>query len=148
MQRAHHNTAAYILNTALIEKTKRLLGIKGYYTNIPEDQLSNQGVIDRYHDLWHVEHAFRMAKSDIATRPIFHHKEEAVRAHVLICFVALVIGKYLELQTGLSIKKIIDILWQVTDAHIIDTNTQETFILRSQLNTEAQNLLKKLRLSY
>lgn len=143
-----NNKEAYILNTALIEKTKMLLGVKGYYTNIPENQLSNQEIIERYHDLWHVEQAFRMAKSDIATRPIFHYKKDAVRAHILICFVALVIGKYLEIHTSLSIKKIIDILWSVTDATILDTSTQETFILRSPLNTEAQNLLKKLQLSY
>lgn len=139
---------AYILNEALIKKTKLLLGIKGYCTNIPEDQLSNQEVINRYHDLWHVEQAFRMAKSDIVTRPIFHYKADAVRAHVLICFVALILGKYLERHTQLSIKKIIDILWSVTDATIRDTSTKETFRLRSPLNTDAQNLLKKLHVSY
>lgn len=139
---------AYILNEALITKTKLLLGIKGYYTNVPEDQLSNQAVINRYHDLWHVEQAFRMAKSDIVTRPIFHYKADAVRAHVLICFVALVIGKYLERHTNLSIKKIIDTLWLVTDATIRDTSTQEIFRLRSQINTDARNLLKKLHVSY
>lgn len=147
VQRANKKEA-YVLNTMLIEKTTLLLGIKGYYTTIPENQLSNQEIIERYHDLWHVEQAFRMTKSDIATRPIFHYKEDAVRAHILICFVALIMGKYLEIQTNLSIKKIIDTLWSVTDATIIDTNTQESFILRSQLNTETQNLLKKLRLSY
>lgn len=139
---------AYVLNTALIEKTKLLLGVKGYYTNLSKDRLSDQAVIDRYHDLWHVEQAFRMTKSDLATRPIFHYKADAVRAHILICFVALVMGKYLETHTGLSIKKIIDILWLVTDATLMDTSTKETFRLRSQLNTEAQHLLKKLRLSY
>ncbi|MEK6527988.1 MAG: IS1634 family transposase [Nitrospirota bacterium] len=142
------NQETYELNTALIEKTKLLLGVKGYYTNIPEKQLSNQAIINRYHDLWHVEQAFRMAKSDIATRPIFHYQAVAVRAHILICFVALVIGKYLEIHVGLSIKKIIDILWSVTDATLMDTSTKETFMLRSPLNTDAQNLLKKLHMSY
>lgn len=143
-----NNKEVYILNTALIEKTKLLLGVKGYYTNIPERQLSDQEIIHRYHNLWHVEQAFRMAKSDLAVRPIFHYKEDAVRAHVLVCFVALVMGKYLEIHTSLSIKKIIDTIWTVTDATIVDTVTKELFLLRSQLNTEAQKLLKKLRLSY
>lgn len=142
------NADAYILNTALIEKTKLLLGMKGYYTNIPERQLSNKEIIERYHDLWHVEQAFRMAKSDIAARPIFHYTEDAVRTHMLICFVALVLGKYMEIQTDLSLKRIVDLLWNVTDATIMDTNTQETFVLRSQITTEVQELLKKLRVSY
>lgn len=147
VKRADHKTA-YVLNTALIEKTKLLLGVKGYYTNIPEERLSAQAVIERYYDLWHVEAAFRMAKSDLATRPIFHYQAAAVQAHILICFVALMLGKYLEVQTLFSLKKNIDMLWSVTDAHIMDTITQETFTLRSELNPEVKLLLKKLRLSY
>ena len=54
----------YILNEALIQKAKLLLGMKGYLTNILETVLSNKDIITRYHDLWHVEQAFRMAKSD------------------------------------------------------------------------------------
>lgn len=138
----------YMLNEALIAKTKLLLGLKGYYTNIPQETLSNQQVIDRYHDLWHVEAAFRMAKSDLATRPIFHYKHDAVRAHLLVCFVALVMGKYLEVTTGLSLKRTMDLLWSVTDAHLVDTSTNEAFFLRSELDEPVRELMKKLRLSY
>lgn len=139
---------AYVLNEALIEKNTMLLGIKGYYTNIPEKQLSNQKVLARYYDLWHVEQAFRMAKSDLATRPIFHYKEDAVRAHMLICFASLVIGKYLEIKTGQSLKRVIDILWSVTYAKIINTATKEVFSLCSPISDEVRELMKVLRLSY
>lgn len=138
----------YVLNEALIEKTTLLLGLKGYYTNVPEDTLSNANVIARYHDLWHVEQAFRMAKSDLASRPIFHHKEDAVRAHMLICFVALVMGKYMELQTDTSLRATRDTLWDVTDATLVDTATGETFKFRSPLGEGAKKLLKQLGLSY
>lgn len=79
------------LNTALIEKRRLLVGIKGYCTDLSEHQLSNEMVIDRYHQLWHVEQSFRMSKFDLQARPIFHQKQEAIKAHVLICFVALII---------------------------------------------------------
>ena len=138
----------YELDDALVAKTTRLLGLKGYYTNIPSKTLSNRDVIARYHDLWHVEQAFRIAKSDLATRPIFHRKEDAVKAHMVICFVALAIGKYLEITTGLSIRRIMDALWSVTDANIIDSTTGEVFMLRSEMNQDTRALLKKLRLSY
>jgi phage/plasmid primase-like uncharacterized protein len=51
---------AYALNTKLIEKTKMLLGIKGYYTNLFEkdEKLTNTDIINHYHNLWHVEKAF------------------------------------------------------------------------------------------
>lgn len=139
---------AYVLNEALIEKTKKLLGIRGYYTNIPEDTLSNQAVIERYHDLWHVESAFRMAKSDLVSRPIFHRTEDAVRAHILICFVALVIGKYAELRTGASTRTMRDLLWSVTDATMMDTATGETFAFRSPVSEDVETFLQELGVSY
>lgn len=139
---------AYVLNEDLIARATLLLGLKGYYTNIPEARLSDQEIIAHYHDLWHVEQTFRMAKSDIATRPIFHYKEDAVRAHMVICFVALAVGKYMEITTGVSLKRIVDLLWSVTDALIVDRVSQEEFTLRSEPNEGVRILLKKLELSY
>lgn len=141
-------TDAYVLNEALIEKTKLLLGLKGYYTNIPVETLSDLAIVARYHDLWHVEASFRMAKSDLATRPIFHHKEDAVRAHMVVCFVALAIGRNCEISTGLSLRRVVDALWQVTDAQIVDTATGEVFMLRSALDETTRTILKKLGVSY
>ena len=119
------------LNTELIEKRRLLLGIKGYCTNLPEDQLSNQIVIDRYHELWHVEQAFRMSKFDLQARPIFHQKEDAIKAHVLICFIALISEKYLELTTKLSLREIRFMVWNLTETHIQDRLTKETFVFQS-----------------
>jgi transposase len=140
----------YILNEALIKKTKLLLGMKGYSSNISETVLSNKDIITRYHDLWHVEQAFRMAKSDLASRPIFHHKQEAVKSHILICFVALIIGKFLEINTKLSLKQIIDAIWEVTDAKLYDKNSNNTFTLRSELNQYSKEVIDEINsaLSY
>lgn len=138
----------YVLNNVLIEKTKLLLGIRGYYTNIPAKKLSNNQVIVRYHDLWHVEQAFRMVKSDLASRPIFHHREDSVRAHIAVCFVALVIGKYIEIKSGSSLKKVRDLLWAVTDAQLRDKITEATIKLRSPVSSELKELLHKLGVPY
>ena len=121
---------SYVLNEALKAKTELLLGMKGYYTNIPEALLSNDEIIARYHDLWHVEAAFRMAKSDLQTRPIFHRTEDAVRAHVLVCFAALVVGRHMELSTGVSLRSIVDKFRQLSEAHLVDTLTGESFVLQ------------------
>ena len=117
------------LNESLIEKHKLLLGIKGYCTDIAESDLSNEEVIARYHNLWRVEQSFRMR--DLETRPIFHYKEDAIRAHVLICFVALIIEKYLELSTNLSLEKIRDLIWDITETHIQDKLTRKVYIFSS-----------------
>jgi transposase len=75
-----------------------------------------------------------MAKSDLATRPIVHHAEDAVRSHVLLCFVGLVLRSPLERQTGLSARQLRDILWDVSEAHLFDALTGETHVLRSSLD--------------
>ena len=67
-------------------------------------------VISSYHDLWHVEQSFRMSKTDLAARPIFHHTRDAIEAHLTIVFAALAIARDLQNTTGMSIKKIITTL--------------------------------------
>lgn len=138
----------YALDDALHAKVSSLLGIKGYHTNISKELVDNEAVIARYRDLWHVEAAFRMAKSDLATRPIFHHKEDAVKAHILVCFAALVIAKHMEIQAGYSVRQIVDLLWSVTEAHIVDAMTNEKFTFRSEVTEDVAELLKSFGVSY
>lgn len=123
----------YLFDEVLKEKTQKLLGIKGYCTNIPEDVLPNTEIVKHYQSLWHVEQAFRMSKTDLKTRPIFHYAHDAVKAHVLLCFMALMMGKFLEIKTGLSLRRIRDILWDVHEAHIEDSLTGKKIILKTNL---------------
>jgi len=116
-------------NVALKAKAERLLGIKGYVTNIPQEELSDQDIVTYYHDLWHIEQAFRMSKSDLQTRPIFHRTEDAIKSHVLICFMALMMGKYLEIKTGTSLKQVRKQLWKVHEAHLLDERTGKTHVM-------------------
>jgi len=137
----------YEMNNALIEKTKLLLGIKGYYTNL-DSSVSDQTIISHYHNLWHVEQAFRVAKNDLETRPIFHFKEDAIKVHMLICFMALAVSKYMEIQTDKSLQHIIRTLKQVTDARLLNTLNGEEIIMRAKISGEAKNILEKIGLSY
>jgi len=134
----------YLLDEDLKRKTERLCGIKGYHTNIPEATLSSASVIEKYRELWRVESSFRMAKSDLATRPIFHRVEDAVRSHVLLCFVSLVLLSYIERSTGFSPRRIRDILWNVSEAHLLDTLTGEIHILQSSLDEYHESGLSTL----
>lgn len=131
-----------MINAVLIEKTKLLLGIRGYYTNLIGE--TNETIINHYHNLWHVEQAFRIAKSDLAMRPIYHFKKETIEAHILICFMALAVCKYMELKTEKSIKAIIRLLKKVTDIRLLNSLTNKEIIIRSEVSPETQQLLKKL----
>ena len=132
------------LNTALIEKRRLLLGIKGYCTDLSEQQLSNKLVISRYHQLWHVEQSFRMSKFDLQARPIYHQKHDAIKAHVLICFVALIVEKNLDLTTKLSLREIRFLVMNITETHIQDRVTKEIFTFRSPTNELLESPLAEL----
>ena len=95
------------LDEASLARARRLVGLKGYVTNIPATMMPAGEVIGSYHDLWHVEASFRMSKTDLRARPMFHHTQEAIEAHLTIVFAALAVARYLQNATGLSIKKII-----------------------------------------
>jgi transposase len=87
-------------------------GLKGYLTNT---ELSKQDVIEQYNQLWTIEKAFRISKSDLRIRPIYHRLRKRIEAHICICFAACKVYKELERQlhekkTGLSPEKAIDIL--------------------------------------
>jgi len=134
------------LNQSLIEKTEKLLGIKGYYTNIKESIVSNQHIIKHYHSLYKVEQAFRISKNDLQTRPIFHYKEEPIKLHILICFMALVASKHIELKTNTSIRNFNHECKKVTDARILNKITNKEFRLRAKLNDKVTDYLQKLNL--
>lgn len=127
------------LNQSLIDKARTLAGIKGYVTNldIPDDQ-----VITHYHQLFHVEASFRMAKSDFKARPIFHRKKDAIEAHLTVVFAALAIGKSLEAQTGMSIKRLVHVLRPIRSGTIL-INGQE-YQAVAEIPPDIHNVLKKL----
>lgn len=68
-------------------------GLKGYVTNT---RLSQKTVIGHYRELWQIEKAFRISKTDLRIRPIFHYRKRRIESHICIAFVAYTIYKELE----------------------------------------------------
>jgi transposase len=58
--------------------------------------LAKEEVMTAYRELWQIERSFRVTKSDLAARPIYHRLERRIRAHVCLCFAALKVHKELE----------------------------------------------------
>ena len=91
-------------------------GLKGYLTNT---DIPTGDIFTAYHNLWNVEKAFRIAKSKIEIRPMFHFTRRRIEAHLCICFVALKIYKELErllkrANIGMSIDKVLNMAKTVT----------------------------------
>lgn len=91
----------------------------------------------RLHSLWQVEKSFRMAKSDIRARPMFHHQRGSIEAHLTVVFCALAVARHLQEATGISIKKLVQTPkplqtvtinvngHELTAAPAVDADTQE-----------------------
>lgn len=127
------------INQMLINKAKALAGIKGYVTNlaVPDDQ-----VINSYHQLWHVEQSFRMSKSDLKARPIFHRKRDSIEAHLTIVFAALAIEKIIEHHTGISIKRFVRTMRPIRSG-IVSINGKE-YPAEAEISLEVKQLMRKL----
>jgi transposase len=72
-------------------------GLKGYITNT---SLTGTEVIDNYNNLWKIEKAFRISKTDLKIRPIYHRLQDRIEAHICISFVSYLLHK--ELETALN----------------------------------------------
>ncbi len=68
-------------------------GLKGYITNT---DLSIDKVVENYRQLWQIEKAFRISKTDLRIRPVYHYRRKRIEAHICIAFVAYTIYKELE----------------------------------------------------
>ena len=73
------------LNYEKFESDAAWDGIKGYVTNT---NLSENDVISNYSNLWYIERAFRMSKTDLRVRPVYHRLRNRIDAHICICFTA------------------------------------------------------------
>jgi transposase len=94
-------------------------GLKGYVTNT---NLTDKEVMENYKNLWHIEKAFRMSKTDLRIRPIYHRLRNRIEAHICISFTAYCIYKELERvlyeeKSTLSLKKAAEVthnMYQIT----------------------------------
>ena len=89
--------------------------MKGYSTNA---KLTQEEVINNYKQLWQIEKAFRISKTDLKVRPIYHRLKHRIQAHLIIAFSSYKVYKELERQlylkqSNISITKAIAIMQSI-----------------------------------
>src|SRR5512138_639493 len=99
-------------------------------------------VIAKYHDLWHVEQSFRMSKTDLRARPIFHRTKDSIEAHLTIVFAALAVSRLVQERTGLAIGNVVKKLRPLRSATIAINGTRHTF--PPQVEPEIRELLDRI----
>jgi len=106
------------VNWELVERARSLKGIKGYVTNIDAAVMDGPAVVAAYHDLYQVERSFRMTRSGLAARPVFHRLEDSIQAHLTVVFAALAVSREAQTRSGLSINKILKTLRPLRSATV------------------------------
>ena len=122
-----NTSTGHVLDEASLARARRLVGLKGYVTNIPTALMPAGEVIASYHDLWQVEQSFRMSKTDLRARPMFHHTRDAIEAHLTIVFTALAVSREVQARTGLAIRNVIRQLRPLRSATIAINGAEQTF---------------------
>ena len=128
---------------------------EGYYmlrTNIKGWQASD--LWEAYIQLTQVENAFRIQKSDLKIRPIWHQKEDRVKAHILVCFLAYVLWKMLgqmckKAGLGSEPRKVFEEIAQIKVVDVMMPTKQGTILTKRCISqpTDAQAvLLQRLNL--
>lgn len=133
-----YGAAGYIKNLKIDKETGEIISTKDVmmidYDRIAEDEKYDgyyaivsseldetaESIINIYRGLWRIEESFKITKSVLGTRPIYLQTEEHINAHMLICFIALLIGRILEKRMGgkYTFKKITETLQKIECSNV------------------------------
>lgn len=111
--------------------------------------MTGEDIEHAYKKLWRVEQSYRVLKSNIQMRPIFHWTPNRIRGHLVTCFLAFLLTRTLELilqkqRLEFSIEKISQAIGNL-EASLVEDNTKQ-FYLRSNITGLAKDILKALKL--
>jgi transposase len=132
------------IDYAKFEADAKWDGLKGYITNT---NLSADAIVDSYSNLWHIEKAFKMSKSDLQIRPIYHFAKRRIEAHISISFVAYTLYKELErllykYEAPFSVKTARDVVKNMYQIEIELPNSKQRKKILLNMDDEQQLLLK------
>jgi Transposase DDE domain len=133
-------TGRLMVDRAKIRAEERLDG--KYLITSSDDTLSPEDIALGYKNLLEAERGFKDLKGTLLMRPVFHRKEDRIRAHVLVCFLALVIIRVAELRTGQTWRTIGDQLQPIKLGRFRSPDGE--FNQRTELTTDQQRLLHTL----
>lgn len=125
----------------------------GYYgIQFSDETLDPSRVIEIYHGLWKIEESFRVMKSNLEARPIFVWTEESIKGHFVVCYLALVIQRYLEylLRTkgiDLSTEVIQDAVRSAQYTLISGGDAKDTYYIKNMEHESYREIVSVLGIS-
>lgn len=130
-----------------IKASEKWDGLHGVITNI--NDRSGGEILGHYKRLWQVEETFRISKTDLKIRPIYHYTPRRIKAHIAICFMALACARNLEYRVKntykkLSYKRIRDELLSVQVSILKDISSGQKFCIPSKVSDIAYRVYRTI----
>ena len=138
-----------VLNEEKLNCDQKWDGLHGVITNAEATDVAE--ILNHYRGLWQIEETFRLAKSDLKIRPIFHWTPDRVRAHIAMCYMALCCVRTLEYRVKrqhekLSPEVIRENLLSVQASLLIHKPTGKRYLMPSSTKEHASTLYKTMGL--
>jgi transposase len=132
------------LNKDKIKEDAKYDGFKALSTTT---DLSIEEVLEKYRDLFEVEHAFRTLKSQLEIRPVYHWTDERIEGHIAMCFIAYTFLNYLRNITQMQYREIIKAIDQMQMSIIEEGQSKEKVYMRSKITDNSEKILNKLKIA-
>jgi hypothetical protein len=136
-----------VLNDEAAKDDEKFDGFLGIFTN--NHDLQGEKLIEKYKELWRIEESFRLMKSQLEVRPMFHWTEKRISGHLVMCFLSFVILRELERRVraaGIadSVNKMLKALsdLQMSELECNDDH----YLLRSSVSPLAERVFKALKI--
>ena len=130
------------IDTAKIKQEEKLDG--KYLLSTSDQHLSAEDIALGYKQLMEVERAFRTLKGSLSLRPIYHSKDDRIRSHVLLCWLALLLIRIAEVETGMTWPKIQRPMQRL---NLVEFLTKDGRILQhTEITSDQRNILNKLKI--
>jgi len=147
--------SGYVLDEEKIANDAKWDGLHGVVTDLPVSELDGiKSVLSHYRSLWRIEESFRISKSGLKIRPIYHHKEERIRAHIALIYIAFACLRHLQTRlkltqhVAMSVDEIRKALIGVTSSLIRDKSSGILYRFPKRISPEASRIYKSLGLKH
>ncbi len=140
------NGSAPLLSEAKIKRDELYDGVYVLTTNA---SLRGGQVIEAYKGLWQIEQGFKQLKSELEAGPIFHYTDDRIRAHIMICFLALIMRRYLamKLKAAYPDASYGQCMEDLKQLHVVELNMKENDVhLLTDINAGAKKIFKSLKI--
>jgi transposase len=143
--------AKLIIDDLKIKEAEKWDGLHGIISNIENEEAKT--LLHHYKGLWQVEETFRISKHDLRMRPIFHWTPKRIKAHIALCFMALMCVRVLEYSVRLQYKKlspaaIKNELMRLETSILKDYKTQKQYAMPSKASQDAKKIYQTLGLKW